>query len=74
MFWSRYRRALLVHGRITQYFGTPRDWMITPQPGPALDPPQIVHHGSSVVCSGKPGVVYVIEWTGATLEQHHVDV
>jgi hypothetical protein len=73
LFWSRYPRSKLVHERVCQSFGTPRGLQITPLPGPAVEPPEIVHENSAVFPSQKPGIVFVVEWTGPDeTELHHV--
>jgi hypothetical protein len=43
-----------------------------PLPGPAVEPPEIVHQHSVVLNSLIPHVSFEIEWTGDTHEQHYV--
>lgn len=74
MFYSNYPRAKITHERVLQSFGRPRGFSILPIPGPPLEPPEVVHENSSVVCSLEPGVVYVVEWTGPRIELHHVQL
>lgn len=72
MFRSRYPRTRLTHVRVLQSFGSPRGQGITPVPGPALEPPEIVHQHSLVSYTPEVGKVYIIEWTGNETDLHDV--
>jgi hypothetical protein len=69
-----YPQASLVHSRVPQVKGTPRGWSIVPVPGPAVEPPERVHHNSAVVVSTEPGTAFVMEWTDNRVELHRVNL
>jgi hypothetical protein len=70
VFSSHYPRERLHHKRVLQSFGAPRGLTILPNPGPAVEPPEIKHAHSALMASPTPGMFFVIEWTGGNIDLH----
>jgi hypothetical protein len=72
MFARGYPGSRLLHELVLQCFGSPRNVVIVPDPGPSTPPPETVHENSAIVKSPEPGYAFVVEWTGGQVELHRV--
>lgn len=73
MFWSNYPASVLTHRRRLHVRGAPTGAAILPK-GEPEEPDEAKYDNCTGVLSAMPGQMFVIEWTGQDVEQHHVDL